>query len=1386
MDPYEQARLDSIQKINRIQGAVNYPTTPMSPIIQPTTPQQPGIIETYIKSGISLSRLKEEGWTTPLSMAYNFVVPGIVQDIANIPSNLIGGGLDIAAGQTNRGLGRIGLGALDLATTIFTGGGGKVVTKGAQKYILGGALKGLEGEALQQAGKQIIKKEVVKGVAGGAGIGAAYGLSGGLKDLDRVPENQRAEYLINNTLLGGVFGGVTGGLFTGLTARNALNLEKKMFISSAKPSIYQNTQFFNQAKDYASFDDFLKTIPTFFHGSPTKFTKIKKGAKLGVNEANEDIYLTPQKQLAETYKSPRDERLGKDYVKLYDENEKILRELEMTKIDDSNPRWWDLQNRIIDNETKMKFIIEEKRKEGFLYEYFVNGIVKDTTNTDDVIDIYNKLNIYPNLKDVNLTPIEKRYLNNFLTSMKDTLGNPNNYRINRQGQKGLLKTAGDDILRNAEYLFGKNKNWDTLKGIKDILKNLGIDGFTRVHGFNNRLNIGQELETIVFDKNKLLTKDELQKLYNESRFGTSESVYTVLEKKVLDNFINKNYEDLFNSPLNKKGEYVIDFVDQDLQKASLEAIANSKPGYFRNLYDKYFSPTKILGKSMEEAFANWVNTRNATGVYSFLKFKEFKKYVDDGIQGILDFEKNASKFPGIKKYFDDMHEVLVKTGILKQDQYFQEVNYLPLMFDNTKEEIAEAFRRKKAGEAAIPFERAAGETAEEFERRRRLSMKPSFTFERVIQGYNEGVALGLTPKITNLAELVQFYEKSARKAIADRNFFNTLVGNRWVVPSRKAPADWVELGGGFPRYTSRTKDGFLEDRYAAPPEFANVINNYLQTNNDGVMTNIGKFFDGVKQRLLTAGIPNTGINFHGFSTLMRYTFGSGKNPFTSFFQGVGFMINPNAALRRMERSLQMLPQAVESGLIVSEGSLKKLLYNKEQLRKELESTLKDKGFVTKNFSRIWNMYKDIVEDPLMEKIIPAYKIETWQNTYNTYKKFMPDAQARRRAAEFTNTLLGGLNYDEIGRSREVRDLMKFFLLAPDWFETNVNLGVRSLKSFWDTDKNYRAYRTMATNLMGSYIFFNGINKAMSGHYMWENEPGQKFSLDTGTKDEQGNTRYIQMYGTGVDFVRLPFDFMDGIVNGDNAVLSRLARNRLSPIGSTLVSLYSNTDYAGRPLFGTDKFGRPLSFEEQALGASSVVGQAIGIPTIFGEPIRNVAEEVITGKKVPLERKVTEAIDLPVRYKAAVSDITKLERERTLQRREFEQALISGNDAKINELSKNFTDREISTLISNITNKEINNQLNTREKLFNRLSEQQKLELARTNPEFAAMYQKIAQLEAQKETNPINKYKETLQGKPEIKKVRAKKARKPRKGRVRKVRAKRVRVKKLRAIKQPKI
>ncbi|MFN3283786.1 MAG: hypothetical protein ACK40Q_06075, partial [Pseudothermotoga sp.] len=76
-------------------------------------------------------------------------------------------------------------------------------------------------------------------------------------------------------------------------------------------------------------------------------------------------------------------------------------------------------------------------------------------------------------------------------------------------------------------------------------------------------------------------------------------------------------------------------------------------------------------------------------------------------------------------------------------------------------------------------------------------------------------------------------------------------------------------------------------------------------------------------------------------------------------------------------------------------------------------------------------------------------------------------------------------------------------------EDNVRLGIGISKALLHpTDPLGKAYRRAMTNLVAAYLGLNIINKILSGHFMFENDPGHTFELEAGyTKD--GQKRYLR-------------------------------------------------------------------------------------------------------------------------------------------------------------------------------------------------------------------------------------------------------------------------------------
>jgi len=192
-------------------------------------------------------------------------------------------------------------------------------------------------------------------------------------------------------------------------------------------------------------------------------------------------------------------------------------------------------------------------------------------------------------------------------------------------------------------------------------------------------------------------------------------------------------------------------------------------------------------------------------------------------------------------------------------------------------------------------------------------------------------------------------------------------------------------------------------------------------------------------------------------------------------------------------------------------------------------------------------------------------------------------------------------------------------------ESNVRMGAGIVKSLFDI-KNPAgmAYRTTARNMMGAFVLANVINKATSGHYMWENDPGHTFEIESGYT-EDGQKRHLKWAGTALDFARLPIDVIIGLSQGDFSVPARIVRNRLSTPAQGAFSLLTNTDAFGNPVYGKEKYGQPMDVDKQIVNVSSQVLNAVGMPWFLQEFAKGVSGQQ------GLEQTLLKGFELPFRY-----------------------------------------------------------------------------------------------------------------------------------------------------------
>lgn len=599
---------------------------------------------------------------------------------------------------------------------------------------------------------------------------------------------------------------------------------------------------------------------------------------------------------------------------------------------------------------------------------------------------------------------------------------------------------------------------------------------------------------------------------------------------------------------------------------------------------------KSLPDDIKLRTQDWINARNtAKNIEGYQAKLPFRKFNDGGLNTIIDFQTNSNKpeYAEIKSYFDNKYNQLSEAGV----DLGYEKDYLPQLWANSKQEVEKVFNGK------------------------RLSMKPSFTLEKVIEDYKTGIKAGLVPKFSTISDLVSWYESYANKALADKAYFTDMLSSGSVMPSSKAPSNWAQINN-FPKYVSKFGDREYQGSYSAPEPLAKIINNYLGQGSE-FLQNIAKGTSRTKQITLTGGIPKTGINAHGLNILARNTLAE-KNPIMGFIRATYYILNPNAAEKSLQNDLKDANFFSRRGLTISAE-------DSEFVRVENKSANKIIGAGQTAYA--WQ--ENLLANPLFKKVIPALKVNSAKQIYNDLiKSGLNEDQAGRKASEIVNNIYGGINTEQMFRNRDFQNALRIIFLAPDWAETNLRLGGNIIKSFTKDIANpqFKAYRRIGANLMASYIGFNILNKVMSGHYAFENGDGQAFNLDTGSYTEDGKKRYVRVYGTAADFARLPYDIVSGLARGDVTNVAKTVSNRLStPIAST-VRIVANTDYLGRPLYGKDKYGNPIPLQQQAGNIGNEVLGVTGFPNYLRAPV-----DVATGRQ-NLEQGVVNALELPIRYK----------------------------------------------------------------------------------------------------------------------------------------------------------
>lgn len=539
---------------------------------------------------------------------------------------------------------------------------------------------------------------------------------------------------------------------------------------------------------------------------------------------------------------------------------------------------------------------------------------------------------------------------------------------------------------------------------------------------------------------------------------------------------------------------------------------------------------------------------------------------------------------------------------------------------------------------------------------RRVSRNADFAIPRQFDTNAEAVAAGYELAFPNLPDLMAARAMEHQKAVADATLFNDGVKHGLVIPA-PALSDDKSISGNykmfdpdrFPQYRTQYPDresGQIKQYvgpYYGPANFVDKVNNFLYDPHSGNVFQRGlaktaNFVGTTKNIALSIGIPNlsklglgkilapilgdtaaervaqigSGYSLHFWNLLPRATLAE-KAPLQYF----RYAADPMAAQQYVQKNLDTALHYAEQGLTLSAEEHEASALDLKDLK-----TLAGAG---RNFKAASEWLHGLFGEGIFGKVMPAMKLQGAQTrTADFVAKGFSQQEAERMAADTENHIWGGLNLDALGRNKDYQNFLRSILIAPDYAETNIKMGIRAAKSVvkWN-DKSLAPYRNFMAMFATAYVAMNLMQYETSGSFMVQNDPMHIFSMKAG-KDANGKTRYLNAFGTGVDWARIPAQIASAAINQDWTDITAVLNNRLSIPLDTIEELRTNTDWAGQRIFGNDIYGNPIP---GAQAAGNIFDASIGsmLPS-FSTSLVNVATGKTSG-----EQGLVQGLALPVGY-----------------------------------------------------------------------------------------------------------------------------------------------------------
>lgn len=624
-------------------------------------------------------------------------------------------------------------------------------------------------------------------------------------------------------------------------------------------------------------------------------------------------------------------------------------------------------------------------------------------------------------------------------------------------------------------------------------------------------------------------------------------------------------------------------------------LPEGKPGIIARIKDKLY-PIERLPEDTKAIATKWrTNLLGAVeeGNKEMAKVpKELDKPMtsDDAVKEYTAIQHGA--YSPVRTIFDKLYDYAESRGL---DLPYRK-DYLPQVYKESlgeiKSSLVQYMRDKGVDEdTAEAYVQGVMQIPEDMALR--LKINPSFEEAKAFPDYSVARKYGLTPKFTNMKELVGNYRYELERSAANKEFINTLTDKGKLLPGDLAPKSWEHVTTNFVQgdlYAEPKLAALINDLYSEPTLFQQIVAPIAYLNHTW------------QKLMLSGAIPYTDVHFWSIGNLIK-SWTAGR------FQDTIPFVRANslkADADWFEKNQAYADMAAKQGIDLGSrmGSIKKIF----------SEASKDKTFM----GNLGVQFDKAFTDKSFATFMPELYLQTFKDAHiKAMENGASPEEAEKFAGDVTKNWFGLIGTE--GRSVGVKNALADMFFAPQFREGVLGVLANTAKSVTTEIRNPAFYlnRRLAAGMFVSFGMYQLFNKALTGKYMYQNPDGHQFDLMIPLPD--GNNIFLPFMPS---FMALPRGIATaGIAaaKGDLPTAEQQAGNLFSPMVQTTIQVIANKDYFGNPIYKATDSG---------LVKMKKIAEYVGLEN--SHPYVKAVTDTVQ-KHIPLYQALSEATTMPFKF-----------------------------------------------------------------------------------------------------------------------------------------------------------